>query len=99
MSSKIEVSCPWIVAETTRINESNPFKKRMYWTRLKCRLCQEIVLGRPVTSQKDWEKIRSHLRWRHSIGVDEGIPVRLVGNSKFRKWFRKTLREMRNKEA
>lgn len=89
-------SAPQIAIEDVILNADNPFKKKIRWTRLRCRVCGEIVLNKGIGSQKDWNKIRSHLKWRHNIEEDEEIPIRLLSHVHLRKWIRAQIKKRRS---
>jgi len=84
------VSAPQIRIEQVELNTNNPFKKKRLWTRLRCSLCDEIVLGKAISNQKEWDKIRLHLKFRHKIIENEGIPIRLLSMPLFRRWLKLT---------
>jgi len=86
--SELKVSVPQIIVEEEMRNATNPFKKTLYWMKLRCKLCNEIVLGKGICNQKEWDKIRRHLEFRHGIEEDEGIPIRLLSSHLRAKWFR-----------
>jgi len=88
----MEITIPQLLVEDIRKNENNPFKKTIYWRQIRCRLCNEIVLGKGISNQKEWKKIKKHLKIRHDIEVDEDIPVRLLSPPLFRRWFKKQIK-------
>ena len=88
ITKKSKISVPQIVVDEVVLNENNPFKKTRNWNRLRCKLCGQTVLGRLVTSDADWNKIRNHLKIRHNIEEDEGIPIRLFSTPLFRAWLK-----------
>lgn len=90
----MEVSAPAISIEEEVLNANNPFKKRLNWIRLRCILCNEIVLGKGIGTQKEWDKIRFHLKIRHGIEEDEGIPIRLLSHHLHKKWVRNRIKEI-----
>lgn len=77
--------------EEVRKNQSNPFKRKLTWSRVRCKLCSDVVLGKPVSSEKDWKTCQQHLK-NHGIIVDDGIPVRLFSAARFGRWFRQQLK-------
>lgn len=79
--------CPNIKIE--EVTKGGGFKKRIQWIQLRCDLCGMIVLGRGVTSSRDWEIIRRHNKYVHKIEEDEGIPVRLLSTGQFSLWLKK----------
>jgi len=91
----IEVAVPEILIEDIILNSENPFKRTLHWNRLRCKLCNEIILKRTVTNEKDWEKVRKHLRSKHSIEVSEEIPVRLLSRHLFGRWLRQIRGEIK----
>ena len=93
--SEMKVSVPEIIIDEVRLNEDNPFKKTINWMRLRCKLCGGIVLGKGVSNEKEWNKVRNHLRHRHGIDPGPGIPIRLLSNPLFRRWVKKQMKELR----
>lgn len=96
--SHIEVSVPEILIEEILLNENNPFKKTIHWMRLLCKLCGQIVLGKGVSNEKEWNKVRKHLK-THGEDPGEGIPIRLLSPPLRRRWIRARIKEYRKKET
>ncbi len=95
MAAKKECSVPQIKVEEVLLNANNPFKKKLTWRRLRCSECNEIVLGRGISSQEDWDKVRRHLKDRHGIIEDEGIPIRLLSLPLFRRWLKLQMKKVK----
>lgn len=79
------ISCPTITVIDVLLNANNPFKKTIRRSYLKCKMCGEIVLKKQLSSQKDWAKVKEHLK-KHNIDEDGGIPVRLLSQRFFKIW-------------
>ena len=90
----MKVSAPAIIVEEEILNATNPFKKRLHWMRLRCKLCGEIVLGKGICSQEEWDKIRMHLKYRHGIEEAKGIPIRLLSSCHRKKWLKKQIKKV-----
>jgi len=90
-----ECSAPQLKIEDIILNDNNPFKKRISWNRIRCRICDEIVLGKAIGNQKEWDKIRSHLRVVHGINEDEGIPIRLLSSGLYSRWIRIQMKKIK----
>jgi len=90
---KLIVSCPEVQLDEELLNASNPFKKKLRQTRLRCALCEDrrIILGKGVGSEKDWEIVRRHMRIWHEIDVGEDIPYRLLSLSIFKRLVKQNL--------
>jgi hypothetical protein len=87
-----KVAVPEVLIEDIYLNADNPFKKTMRWNHLKCKLCGEVILRRAITSKKDWQKVRTHLKIEHNIEVDEGVPMRLLSGKLFRIWLKSQMK-------
>lgn len=94
----LQVSAPQIIVEDVILNSENPFKKKLRWQKLRCKLCNEIVLGKGIGTQKEWDKIRLHLEVRHGIEEDEGIPIRLLSSHLLRKWIKLQIKKLREEK-